>query len=145
MLDRVAIDAVLLFHLAFIAFALGGALLVVRWPWLFLVHVPAAIWGAFVEVSGRICPLTFIENRLRSTAGIAGYGESFIEHYLVKVIYPPGLTTGIQYVLSALVVVVNVAIYAWLLHRRYGPHAAPGGRGSRDHLRRSPRAHTVIR
>jgi hypothetical protein len=123
MLDRIAIDAVLLLHFTFIAFALGGALLVVRWHWLFLVHVPAAIWGAFVELSGRICPLTFIENRLRSHAGIAGYDESFIEHYLTSIIYPAGLTTGIQFALAAVVIVVNVSIYGWMLHRRFGRHA----------------------
>ena len=114
---RFAADAVLVLHLGFIVFALFGALLAVRWRWLPLVHLPAAAWGVFIELTGRVCPLTWLENHFRLRAGQAGYGESFIEHYLLAVIYPSGLTREVQFVLAGVVLVVNVAIYTWLLLR----------------------------
>ena len=117
MLDRIAADAVLVLHLGFIVFALFGALLAVRWRWLPLVHLPAAAWGLFVELSGRVCPLTYLENHFRVRAGQAGYSESFIEHYLLAVIYPSGLTREVQFVLAGVVLAVNAAIYTWLLLR----------------------------
>ncbi|HSQ80264.1 MAG TPA: DUF2784 domain-containing protein [Casimicrobiaceae bacterium] len=117
MLDRIAADAVLVLHLGFIVFALFGALLAIRWRWLPLVHLPAAAWGLFVELSGRVCPLTWLENHFRVGAGQAGYSESFIEHYLLAVIYPSGLTREIQFVLAGVVLAVNAAIYTWLLLR----------------------------
>lgn len=118
MLFRVAADAVLVLHLAFIVFALVGAALTVRWPWIPLVHLPAASWGIFVELSGRICPLTYLENHLRVEAGQSGYAESFIEHYLLDIIYPAGLGADLQMLLAAVVATTNAAIYAWLFHRR---------------------------
>ena len=82
-----------------------------------LVHVPAAAWGIFVELTGRTCPLTFIENGLRIHAGSAGYAESFVEHYLLRIIYPEALTGALQAALAGLILVVNGAIYGWVLHR----------------------------
>jgi hypothetical protein len=118
MLYRLAAEAVLLLHLAFIVFALLGAAFAARRRWLVVVHLPAAAWGFFVELTGRICPLTFAENFLRIKAGQSGYTESFIEHYLLAVIYPAGLTREVQFVLAGVVVVINVAIYAWLFYPR---------------------------
>lgn len=118
MLYRLAAEAVLLLHLAFIVFALLGAAFAARRRWLVLVHLPAAAWGFFVELTGRICPLTYAENFLRIRAGQSGYTESFIEHYLLAVIYPAGLTREVQFVLAGVVVVINVAIYAWLFYPR---------------------------
>ena len=117
MLDWIAADVVLVLHLGFIVFALLGAALALRWRWLPLVHLPAAAWGFFVEITGRVCPLTWLENRLRRGAGQAGYSESFIEHYLVALIYPSGLTREIQFVIAGVVLAVNAAIYTWLLLR----------------------------
>ncbi len=117
MLDRIAADAVLILHLGFIVFALFGAALAVRWRWMPLVHLPAAAWGVFIELTGRICPLTWLENHFRLRAGQAGYNESFIEHYLLAVIYPAGLTREIQFVLAGVVLAVNAGIYTWLLLR----------------------------
>ena len=116
MLFRLAADAVLVVHLAFILFALLGAALTPRWRWTPIVHVPAAAWGFFVELTGRICPLTHLENYLRIEAGQSGYPESFVEHYLLAVIYPEGLTREIQFVLAGVVVITNAAIYAWLIY-----------------------------
>ena len=117
MIPRVAADAVLVAHLAFILFASLGALLALRWRWIPLLQLPAAAWGIFVEATGRICPLTFLENALRVRAGASGYGESFVEHYLLGVVYPAGLTPGIQLALAAIIVALNVAIYVAVLRR----------------------------
>jgi hypothetical protein len=112
---RLAADAVLLLHLAFIVFALLGAALVARWRWIVWLHLPAAAWGAFVELSGRICPLTYLENACRLQAGLSGYADSFVEHYLLRMIYPEGLTRETQFVLAGVVLAVNLALYGWLI------------------------------
>ena len=118
MFFRLAADGVLLLHLAFILFALLGAAMAVRWRWIPLIHLPAAAWGVFVELTGRACPLTYLENYLRVKAGQSGYSKSFIEHYILDIIYPSGLTSEIQFALAGVVVVVNIAIYGWLFSRR---------------------------
>jgi hypothetical protein len=117
MLYRYAAEAVLLLHLLFIAFVVLGSLLTVWRRRVLFIHLPAAAWGAFVELTGRVCPLTSLENTLLIKAGTAGYSESFVEHYLLRIIYPEGLTREIQYILSGLVMVVNVSLYLWLFHR----------------------------
>lgn len=114
---RLAADAVLVLHFAFIAFALLGGLLALRWRWMPLLHLPAAAWGAFVEISGRLCPLTGWENALRQRAGEAGYPASFVEAHLLGIVYPEGLTREVQYVLGGIVVAVNVAIYTLVMRR----------------------------
>ena len=118
MFFRMAADGVLLLHLAFIGFALLGGLLAVRWRWMPLVHLPAVAWAFSVELTGRSCPLTSIENTLRLSAGQSGYAESFVEHYLLALLYPAGLTLGIQVMLAATVAGVNIVIYSWLAFRR---------------------------
>jgi hypothetical protein len=126
MLYHVAADAVLLLHLAFIAFIILGAVLVARWRWLVIIHIPAAMWGFLIELTGRICPLTYAGNFFRVKAGQSGYTESFIEHYLLAIIYPAGLTREVQLVLAGIVFAINVAIYIWLvlpLHQSGGTDA----------------------
>lgn len=118
MFFRLAADFVLLLHLAFILFALLGAAMAVWWRWTPLVHLPVAAWALFVELTGRSCPLTYLENYLRIKAGLSGYAESFIEHYLLTIIYPAGLTREIQFALAGVVIAVNIAIYGWLLVRK---------------------------
>lgn len=116
---RSAADAVLILHLSFILFVVGGALLVMRYAWIVWLHVPAALWGAWMEIGNRVCPLTVLENVLRRRAGQSGYAESFVEHYLVPVIYPPGLTRTAQFWLAAMLIVINAVLYTlWLLRRR---------------------------
>ena len=119
---RFAADFVLLLHLAFILFAVLGAAIAVRWRWLPLVHVPVAGWAIFVELTGRSCPLTHLENYLRIRAGQSGYTGSFVEHYLLAIIYPAGLTREIQFVLAGAVIVINAAIYGWLMARKRLSH-----------------------
>lgn len=96
---------------------IAGGLLVLRWPRLALLHLPAAIWGAAVELLQFCCPLTLLENRLRQAAGQADYDDGFIEQYLIPLIYPSGLTPQVQVGLGMLVLLVNGAIYGRLLSR----------------------------
>ncbi|HNV88926.1 MAG TPA: DUF2784 domain-containing protein [Methylotenera sp.] len=118
MLLRIAADSVLLLHLAFILFVLLGGAMTIWLRWIPFIHLPAAVWGFFVELTGRVCPLTYLENYFRIKAGQSGYTESFIEHYLLDIIYPSGLTREIQLALAGVVIVVNIAIYGWLFFRR---------------------------
>ena len=119
MFYRLAADAVVVIHLLFIVFVLFGGLLVLRWRWLMVLHVPAMIWGAAVEFLHLYCPLTPLENALRAQAGIQGYDAGFIEHYLIPLIYPAGLTPQIQLWLGAVVLVCNLLVYGWLVGRRW--------------------------
>ena len=105
------------FHLAFVLFVVLGGLLVLRWPRLAWLHLPAAVWGALIEFAGWVCPLTPLENQLRRAGGTAEYAGGFVEHYLLPVLYPAGLTRDIQYVLGAAVVGVNAAVYWWVFRR----------------------------
>ncbi len=114
-------DCLILIHLGFVLFVVLGGLLVLRWPRLAWLHLPAAAWGAWIEAAGWICPLTPLENHLRRLAGEAGYSGGFIEHYLLHILYPEGLTRQDQFVLSAVVVAVNLLAYAILLRRRRTP------------------------
>lgn len=114
----IASAAVLLLHLAFVLFVVFGAVLVLRWPRLLWLHLPAAAWGFFVELTGRGCPLTALENLLRQRAGLDGYAESFLEHYLLWLLYPGGLTRDTQVFLAAAVVAVNVLLYGLVLRVR---------------------------
>jgi hypothetical protein len=115
---RILADLVVGVHALFVAFVVVGGLLALRWPWVAVLHLPAAIWGALIEFQGWICPLTPLEKSLRTAAGQAGYQGGFIEHYLLPVLYPAGLTRGVQLALGAAVIIVNLAVYGLLLARR---------------------------
>ena len=119
MLFRLAADLLVVLHLAFIVFVLLGGLLVLKWHWLALLHLPAAVWGAVIEYKGWICPLTPWENSLRRLAGQEGYAEGFIEHYILPIVYPPGLTRDVQFSIAIIVVVANLGVYGWLLWRTF--------------------------
>jgi hypothetical protein len=109
---------VLSLHLGFILFVVAGAVLVVRRRRLLPFHLAAVAWGIAVEVAGADCPLTALENRLRLLAGSAGYAGGFVDHYLVALIYPAGLTRGMQVLLAASVLAVNAVLYTRILRRR---------------------------
>ena len=113
-------DLVLLAHLAFVAFALLGGLLVLRWPRAAWFHLPCAAWAGFVEFAGIVCPLTPLEIRLRWLGGETGYAGDFIGHYVTAVLYPAGLTRGLQIALGSLVLVLNLAVYWRVVSRRRG-------------------------
>ena len=111
MLDRTAADLTALLHFAFILFVVLGGLLVLRWPAVKWVHLPAALWGVLIEFGGWTCPLTRYENLFRARAGMAGVGEGFVAHYVFPLIYPAGLTRGTEIVLGAAVLLINIAVY----------------------------------
>jgi hypothetical protein len=111
-------DAVVALHAAFVLFVIAGGLLVWWRPRLAALHVPAVAWGAWIEFSGAVCPLTPLENALRRAAGEAGYADGFVEHYLIPMLYPPGLTPRVQLALGGSAIAMNLAVYAWLCSRR---------------------------
>ncbi|MEP6655983.1 MAG: DUF2784 domain-containing protein [Betaproteobacteria bacterium] len=112
-------DALVLVHFAFVGFVLLGGLAVAWRSKLAWLHLPAVTWAILLEWNGWICPLTPWEQRLRMAGGAPGYGGDFIDHYVVPVLYPAGLTPRIQLLLAAVVIVVNVGIYAWIIGRRF--------------------------
>ncbi|MBL8519577.1 MAG: DUF2784 domain-containing protein [Betaproteobacteria bacterium] len=118
MIERWAADLLLIAHAGFVVFAVLGAGLVLRWGKVAWVHVPAACWAAWIEISGGLCPLTTWENQLRAAAGQSGYPGGFVEHYLVPVLYPAGLTREWQWLLAAGVVLANAALYALVIWKR---------------------------
>ena len=118
---RILDDLVVGLHFLFVVFVVAGGLLVLRWPRVAFVHVPAAVWGAAIEFAGWICPLTPLENSLRQKAGDSGYSTGFIEHYLLPVLYPSALTRDIQLFLGFLVIAINLGVYAYVFGRRRWP------------------------
>lgn len=114
---RVLADLVLILHLGFVVFVVLGGLLVLRWPAIMALHIPAAVWGVMIEFTGWLCPLTPLENWLRVRGGELGYSGGFIEHYIQPVLYPSGLTRGIQIALGTLVVLLNLTAYSIVLSR----------------------------
>jgi hypothetical protein len=105
-------------HLAFVLFVVLGGLLVLRWPRIAWLHLPAAIWGVLIEYSGWICPLTPLENSFRARGGEIGYSGSFIEHYIRAVLYPAGLTRATQVALGTLLLILNLAAYSVVISRK---------------------------
>jgi hypothetical protein len=117
-LYRILADLVVVLHLGFVLFVVFGGLLALRWPRAAWFHLPAAVWGAGIEFLQGICPLTPLENRLRGLGGEGGYSGGFVEHYLLPVLYPDGLSRGVQLGLGIFVVVINLAVYSLLFLRR---------------------------
>ena len=114
---QILADLVAVIHFGFIVFALFGGLLALRWRWMPWLHIPALSWGIGIEFLGWYCPLTPMENSLRQASGDAGYTGGFIEHYLLPIIYPEGLTREIQLLLGLILVVANLVVYFTVWHR----------------------------
>lgn len=129
MLLQFAADGVVLLHFAFIIFVVLGGLVVWCRPRLMWVHIPAAAWGAFIELSGRMCPLTPLENRLRIGAGEFAYSGGFIEEYLIPVVYPDELTRWVQISLGVAVVLINLIVYGLMVVRRVKTEETGNGAG----------------
>jgi hypothetical protein len=114
MIYRLSADLIVIVHLGFVLFVLLGGFLLIRWPRLAWLHLPAVVWGAFVEFSGWVCPLTPLENWLRMEAGEAAYAGDFIVQYLTTILYPETLTHEHQVILGSVVLAVNLGIYGWV-------------------------------
>ena len=127
MIYRALADLVLALHLVFVLFVVLGGLLVVRWPRAAWLHIPAAIWGVLIEFTGWICPLTPLENSLRTRGGAAGYNGGFIEHYIQPLLYPAGLTRSTQVVLGSLVLALNLTAYGIMVSRMRSQELPAGG------------------
>ncbi|NIP17163.1 MAG: DUF2784 family protein [Xanthomonadales bacterium] len=126
MIQRLAADALLILHLLFVVAVVLGGLPVLRWPRLAWIHLPVVAWGFTVELTGWICPLTPLEQRLRLAAGEGGYQGGFIDHYLVPLLYPEGLTTATRMLYAALVLGINLAIYRHLWRKRVARRTGGG-------------------
>lgn len=130
MTSRLLADLLVFVHLLFIVFAIFGGAFALRWPKAAWVHLPVLTWAVWIEVTGGICPLTPLENRLRAAGGEAGYVGSFVDHYLMPIIYPADLTRDWQWALAAALVAINAVIYDAVLRRA----------SQRRRTRRLPRA-----
>ena len=119
MIYRLLADLVILAHFGFIVFVLLGGLLAFRWQWMPWLHIPAMAWGGFIELTGRICPLTPLENALRRAGGLAEYSQSFTEQYIVPIVYPAGLTRDFQVMMGFVLICLNISIYGYLAWRRW--------------------------
>lgn len=117
-------DLVVVVHLGFVVFVVAGGLLALRWPPVARIHLPCAAWGAFIELAGWVCPLTPLENWLRRAAQTPGYDRSFVEHYVIPIVYPGALTDELRVMLGLLVIAVNAAVYT-LVWRRWRLRQAP--------------------
>lgn len=111
-------DAIVCIHFAFIVFVLMGGLLVLHYPKVMWLHLPAAAWGAFVEFSGWVCPLTPLENWLRQSSNATPYEGDFVSNYLVPIMYPEGLTRELQFIFGTVVIVLNAVVYGVAWHRQ---------------------------
>ena len=114
---RALADATVVLHLGFVLFVVLGGLIVARWRHVAWVHVPAACWGAWIEFAGWVCPLTPLENWLREQGGGTTYSSSFIEHYLLPILYPESLSSKLQYSLGAMVLLINTIVYIVVFRR----------------------------
>lgn len=118
MLVKISADLLVLLHFAFIVFVVLGGFLVLKWGKVALLHIPCALWGAFIEFSGWVCPLTPLEHFLREAAGEAAYSGGFIDHYIMPIVYPTGLTQGIQIVLGVIVLIINLCVYGLVIYNQ---------------------------
>jgi hypothetical protein len=120
MLYGILADIVVLIHLFFVLFAVLGAVMIIWRRWVIWLHLPAVLWAIWIELTGGVCPLTPLENWLRNRAGQGGYRGDFVEHYLLPLLYPVGLTRNIQILLGLVVISINAALYGYLFyqHRR---------------------------
>ncbi len=111
MIAKFTADLLVVVHFAFIVFVIFGGLLVLKWGKVSILHIPSVLWGALIEFKGWICPLTPLENHFREAAGGVGYTGGYINYYLMPIIYPEGLTQGIQIVLGVIVLAINLCVY----------------------------------
>ena len=111
---EIAANLILIVHLIFILFVVFGALLFFASTKIIFIHIPAIVWGSYIELTNSICPLTYLENWLLQKANLMTYSEGFIQNYLVPIVYPVNLTKDIQIYLGITLIVINIVIYAFI-------------------------------
>ncbi|MBC8439057.1 MAG: DUF2784 domain-containing protein [Deltaproteobacteria bacterium] len=110
-------NIILAVHLLFIIFVVFGSLFVFYKKWFSFLHIPAVIWGILIEFTGWICPLTPLENHFRIIAGQSGYKHSFVQQYLLKIIYPDRLTRQDQIMIGCVILILNLFVYLLIFKR----------------------------
>lgn len=118
MIARVTADLLVVVHFAFIAFVVLGGLLVLKWGRVSILHIPCVLWGVLIELGGWVCPLTPLENYFQEAAGDVGYNGGFIDQYVMPLVYPEGLTRGMQISLGVMILALNLCVYGLVLMRR---------------------------
>ena len=108
----------LIIHFLFIIFVIFGGLLFFVKRWTLYFHIPAFIYGVYVELTQSICPLTYLENYFLTKANLASYSTSFIQNYLYAIIYPINLTKEIQISLAIALLIINGIIYGFIIKRK---------------------------
>jgi len=108
----------LIIHFLFIVYVILGGLLFFIKPWTIYFHIPAFLYGVYVEFTQSICPLTYLENFFLSKAILTTYSISFIQKYLYAIIYPINLTTKFQIILGTTLIVINAIIYWFIIKRK---------------------------
>lgn len=108
----------LIIHFLFIIFVIFGGLLFFVKRWTLYFHIPAFLYGVYVELTQSICPLTYLENYFLTKANLASYSTSFIQNYLYAIIYPINLTKEIQISLAIALLIINGIIYRFIIKRK---------------------------
>ena len=114
---ELAANLTLIIHFAFILFVIFGALLFFITTKIIFIHIPAFIWGSYIELTNSICPLTYLENWFLHKANLTTYSEGFIQNYLVPIVYPANLTKDIQIYLGTTLIVINIVFYAFIFNK----------------------------
>ena len=114
---KIAADLILIIHFTFLLFVVFGALLIFSSTKIIFIHIPAVIWGSYVELTNSICPLTYLENWFLHKANLTTYSEDFIQNYLVPIVYPANLTKDLQIYLGISLIVINIIIYAFIFDK----------------------------
>ena len=112
-----AANLTLIVHFAFILFVVLGALLFFVSTKIVFIHIPAFIWGSYIELTHSICPLTYLENWFLHKANLTTYSEDFIQNYLVSIVYPTNLSKDLQIYLGIAIIVVNMIIYGFIISK----------------------------
>ena len=114
---ELAADLTLIVHFAFIIFVVFGALLFFVSTKIIYVHVPALIWGIYIELTHSVCPLTYLENWFLQKANLTTYSEGFIQNYLVPIVYPKNLTDNLQIYFAIVLIVANMIMYGLIISK----------------------------
>ena len=114
---ELAADLTLIVHFAFIIFVVFGALLFFVSTKIIYVHVPALIWGIYIELTHSVCPLTYLENWFLLKANLSTYSEGFIQNYLVPIVYPKNLTDNLQIYFAIVLIVANMIMYGLIISK----------------------------